>query len=159
MDIAEGSDAPATDLESLVTDLSASGPVVFVFSNGWLTTHLGGTTRPLFRGPRERRWWHVEHGDPESKWVLSVRLDQVERVRFVREANPFASFPGQESLVVRFETDGHQTALHCFLQDLYDGRRLMPERLRAWDELRSRYGGRDESLVLDGSLLPVTTAP
>jgi hypothetical protein len=141
MDIAEGSDAPATDLESLVTDLSAGGPVVFVFGNGWLTTHLCGTTHPIFRGPRERRWWHVEHGDAGSKWVLDVRLDQIERVRFVREANPFPSFPGEQSLVVRFEADGHQTALHCYLEDLYEGRRLRSERLRAWDELRSRYDG------------------
>lgn len=158
MDAAEGSDAPANELEALVTDLSASGPVIFVFGNGWLTAHLVGSTRPLFRGPSERRWWHVEHGEPESKWVLDVRLDQVERVRFIREVSSFASFPGQESLVVRFEADGDQTALHCYLGDLYEGRRLRPERLRAWEELRSRYGGRDESLVLDGSLQPIATA-
>jgi hypothetical protein len=74
----------------------------------------GGTTRPLFRGPRDRRWWHVEHGGPESKWVLDVLLDQIERVRFVRETNPWASFPGEELLAVRFEADWHQTALHCY---------------------------------------------
>ncbi len=157
MDIAEGSDAPANELEALVTDLSSSGSVVFVFGNGWLTTHLGGSTRPLFRGTSERRWWHVEHGDPESKWLLDVRLDQIERVRFIREVNPFSS-SGEESLVIRFEVDGDQTALHCFLQDLYEGGQLRPERLRAWDELRSRYGGRDDSLVIDGSLQPVDTA-
>lgn len=159
MDIADGSDAPANELEALITGLSATGPVVFVFGSGWLTAHLGGATRPLFRGPSERRWWHVELGDPGSKWVLDVRLDQIERVRFIREPNPFPSFPGQESLVVRFETsDGDQTALHCYLQDLYEGARLRPERLRAWDEFRSRYGGRDESLVLDGTLQPVAAA-
>jgi hypothetical protein len=90
MEIANGSDAPANELEELVTDLSLSGPIVFVFGNGWLTTHLVGATRPLFRGPSERRWWHVEHGETESKWVLDVRLDQVERVRFSREVRaPF----------------------------------------------------------------------
>jgi hypothetical protein len=151
-DNAEGSEAPANELEALVTDLSASGPVVLVFGNGWLTTHLVGATRPLFRGPSERRWWHVEHGDPGSNWALDVRLDQVERVRFSREVSSFASLPGQESLVVRFEADDENTALHCYLGDLYEGRLLRPERLRAWEELRSRYGGRDESLVLDGSL-------
>jgi hypothetical protein len=86
MDVAERSDTPANELEALVTDLSASGPVIFVFGNGWLTTHLVGATRPLFRGPSDRRWWHVEHGDPESKWGLDVRLDRVERVRFSRES-------------------------------------------------------------------------
>ena len=158
MDVADGSDAPANELEALVTELSATGPVIFVFGNGMSTTHLVGSTKPLFRGPSERRWWHVEHCEPESKWGLDVRLDQVERVRFSREVSAFASFPGQESLVVRFEADGDQTALHCYLGDTYEGRRLRPERLRAWEELRSRYGGRDESLVLDGSLQPIATA-
>jgi hypothetical protein len=32
-----------------VTDLSASGAVVFVFGNCWLTTQPVGATRPLFR--------------------------------------------------------------------------------------------------------------
>jgi hypothetical protein len=151
MDAANGSDAPANELEALVTDLSASGPVSFVFGNGWLTTHVVGATRPLFRGPSERRWWHVEHGDPESKWVLDVRLDQVERVRFSREVSEFSS-NGQESLVVRFFAESDATALHCYLGDIHDGRRLRAERLRTWEELRLRYGDRDESRVVDGSL-------
>jgi hypothetical protein len=158
MDVAEGSDAPANELEGLVSDLSASGPVVFVFGNGPLTTHLVGATRPRFGGPGERRWWGVEHGDPESTWSLHVRLDQVERVRFSREPNPFPSGRGEELLVVRFVADDDETVLHCYLGDLYDGRRLRPERVHAWEELRRRYGGRDESLVLDGSLQPVATA-
>jgi hypothetical protein len=157
MDVGEGSDAAANELEALVTDLLASGPIIYVFGNGWLTTHLIGRTRPLFRGPGERRWWHVEHGDPESKWVLDVRLDQVERVRFSREVSELSS-SGQESLVVRFVADDEQTALHCYLGDLYEGQRLKPERLLAWEELRSRYGDRDESIVLDGSLQPIATA-
>ena len=158
MDVADGSDAPANQLEALVTELSATGPVIFVFGNGMSTTHLVGSTKPLFRGPSERRWWHVEHGEPESKWGLDVRLDQVERVRFSREVSAFTSFPDQESLVVRFEADDDKTALHCYLGDPYEGRLLRPERLRAWEELRSRYGGRDESLVLDGSLQPIAIA-
>jgi len=156
MDVAEGSDAPANELEALVTDLSASGPVIFVFGNGWLTSHTVGATRPLLRGPSERRWWHIEDGDPESKWVLDVRLDQVERVRFIREVSQFSS-SGEESLVVRFEAADDKSALHCYLGDLYEGRRLRPERLYAWEELRNRYGGRDESLVHDGSLQPIAS--
>jgi putative heme iron utilization protein len=158
MDVTEESEAPANELEALVTDLSASGSVVYVFDNGWVTTHLRGSTRPLFRGPSERRWWHVEHGDPESKWALSVRLDQIEHVRFIREPNPFPSFPGEESLVIRFEADGERTPLHCYLQDLYEGRQLRPDRVRAWEQIRSRYGGRSDSLVIDGSLHPVDAA-
>jgi hypothetical protein len=117
----------------------------------------GRAARPLFRGPSERRWWHIDQGDSGSKWVLDVRLDQVERVRFIREVSQFSS-SGEESLVVRFEADDDETALHCYLRDLYEGGRLRPERLRVWEGLRSRYGGRDESIVLDGSLQPVATA-
>jgi hypothetical protein len=157
MDAAEGTDNVANELEALVTDLSASGPVTFVFGNGWLTTHLAGTTRPLFRGPTERRWCHVEHADSESKWVLDVRLDQIERVRFSREVSQFSS-DGRESLVVHFLADGEDSALHCCLGDTHEGRRLKPERLRVWEELRTRYGDRDESLVVDGSLQPAVVA-
>jgi hypothetical protein len=150
VDEAEDTDGATNELEALVTDLSATGPVIFVFGNGWLTTHLAGATRPLFRGPSERRWWHVEHVDPDSKWVLDVRLDQVERVRFSREVSQFSS-DGQESLVVRFLAGNEDSALHCYFGDTHDGRHLRPERLRAWEELRARYGDRDESLVIDGS--------
>lgn len=111
----------------------------------------------MFRGPAERRWWHVEHGDRHSNWVLDVRLDQVEVVRFVREPSPFPSFAGEESLTVRFET-GDQAVLFCYLEGLYDGRRLRQEQLRDWEELRARYGDRDVSAVVNGSLEPVTAA-
>lgn len=162
----EGPDAPANELEELVADLSASGPVVFVFGNGAFTTHLRDATRPMFLGPRERRWWHLEQGDqepvacgrPEARWVLNVRLDQVARVRFLREASPLPSFPGEEQLVVRFEANGDATSLNCVLRDLYDGRQLRPERVRAWEQLRSRFGDRDESLVVEGALEPVAPA-
>ena len=151
------SEEPVTELEALVSDLSATGSIVFVFGVGSLTTHLRGRTRPVFRGPAERRWWHVEHGAAHSKWVLDVRLDQVGAVRFVREPNPFPSFPGEESLTVRFEgTDG--AVLYCYLEALYDGTRLRPERLADWEHLRERYGARDHSTIVNGSLLPVAAA-
>jgi hypothetical protein len=149
-----------SELEALVVDLSRAGSVVFVFgtgSSGSLTTHLVGRTRPVFRGPADRRWWHVEHGADDSKWGLDVRLDQVEAVRFVREPNPFPSFPGQESLTVRFEA-ADRSVLFCYLADLYDGRRLRPERVVEWERLRERYGGRDHSRVVDGSLRPAAVA-
>jgi hypothetical protein len=101
--VAAESDTPETELEALVADLSATGSLVFVFGVGWLTTHMRGHVKPVFRGPAERRWWHVEHGENHSNWILDVRLDQVEAVRFVREPNPFPLFPGEESLTVRFE--------------------------------------------------------
>ena len=86
-----------------------------------------------------------------------MRLDELTTVRFIREPNPFPSFPGQESLTVRFE-DGHRVMLICYLEGLYDEQRLRPERLRAWEELRRHYGGRDISAVVDGSLQVVAAA-
>ena len=45
---------PASEVEHLIADLSASGPLVFVF------------------------------GDGAAKWTMHVRVDQITRVRFVR---------------------------------------------------------------------------
>ncbi len=70
--MAAESDAPTTELEALVADLSATGSVVFVFGVGSLTTHLRGRTRPVFRGPAERRWWHVEHWKEEKMRTCSM---------------------------------------------------------------------------------------
>jgi hypothetical protein len=86
-----------------------------------------------------------------------VRLDQIEVVRFVREPNPFTYFPGEESLTVRFEA-ADRSMLCCYLEDLYDGQRLRPERLAAWERLRQEYGGRDISVVVSGSLRPTAAA-
>ena len=91
---------PTTELERLIAELSASGLLVFVFGTGRVTAHLTGATRPLFRGPTDRRWWHVELGDDAASWIMDVRVDEITGVRFVREPYPFPSFPGRESLTV-----------------------------------------------------------
>ena len=43
--------------------------------------------------------------------------------------------------------------LSCYVHELYDGQRMRPEKLAAWQALRERYGSRDESRVERGSLL------
>ena len=144
---------PASELERLIADLSASGLLVFVFGVGWCTAHLTGVTTPLFRGPADRRWWHVELGDDTASWTMSVRVDEITGVRFVRGPYPFPSFPGREVLTVQFLGPGAETALHCYMHDLYDGQRMRPEKLEAWRALRERYGNRDESRVDRGTLL------
>jgi hypothetical protein len=53
---------PASELERLIVDLSGSGLLVFVFGDGLSTAHLTGATTPVFRGPADRRWWHVDLG-------------------------------------------------------------------------------------------------
>ena len=84
---------------------------------------------------------------------MDVRVDEITGVRFVREPYPFLSFPGRESLTVRFLGPGGDKVLHCHVGDLYDGERMRPEKLEAWRALRERYGDRDESRVDRGTLL------
>ena len=144
---------PATELERLIAELSESGLLVFVFGVGWWTAHLTGAIRPLFRGPADRRWWHVELGDDAANWIMDVRVDEITGVRFVREPYPFPSFPGRECLTVQFAGPGGDTVLNCYVHELYDGQRMRPGKLAAWRALRERYGNRDESRVDRGTLL------
>ena len=46
-----GISEPASELERLIAELSESGPLVFVFGDGFTAAHLKGVTTPLFRGP------------------------------------------------------------------------------------------------------------
>ena len=144
---------PASELERLIADLSGSGPLAFVFGGGWCTAHLKGVTTPLFGGPADRRWWHVELGDDAARWTMDVRVDEITGVRFAHGPDPFPSFPGREVLTVEFLGPGGQSGLTCFVYDLYDGQRMRPEKLAAWRALREWYGNRDESRVDRGRLL------
>jgi len=145
MDTTPDVSEPASELERLIADLSRTGPLVFVFGDGMCAAHLKGVTTPLFRGPADRRWWHVELGDEAANWTMDVRVDEITGVRFVREPYPFRPhFPGQEVLAVRFLGPGGDKVLHCYLHELYDGQRMRPERLAAWQALRERYGDRDQ---------------
>jgi len=149
---------PASELERLIADLSGSGPLVFVFGDGFCAAHLLGETTPRFRGPADRRWWHVVLGDDTASWTMDVRVDEITGVRFVRAPYPFVpSFPGQEVLGVDFLGPGGDKVLHCGVHDLYDGQRMRPEKLEAWRALRERYGNRDESMV-DQGILPAPGA-
>ena len=65
---------PASELERLIAELSGSGPLVFVFGDGLSTAHLKGVTTPVFRGPADRRWWHVVLGDDTASWTMDVRV-------------------------------------------------------------------------------------
>jgi hypothetical protein len=153
MDKSTDAGGPASELERLIADLSDSGPLVFVFGDGFCTAHLAGVSTPVFRGPADRRWWHVVLGDEGSNWTMDVRVDEITGVRFLRGPYPFPSFPRREVLTVLFLGPGGDTALHCYVHDLYDGERMRPEKLAAWQALRERYGNRDESRVDQGTLL------
>ena len=56
-------------------------------------------------------------------------------------------------MTVHFLGPGEDSVPYCFL-DVYDGQRMRPEKLAAWQALRERYGNRDESRVDRGRLLP-----
>ena len=144
---------PASQLERLITDLSGSGPLVFVFGDGFTAAHLKGATTPLFRGPADRRWWHVELGDEAASWTMDVRVDEITGVRSVRAPYPFhPHFPGQEVLGVDFlGLSGQSPPLRRARP--VRGRRMRPEKLAAWRALRERYGNRDESKVDQGTLM------
>ena len=144
---------PASELERLIADLLGSGPLVFVVGDGLSTAHLKGVTTPLFGGPADRRWWHVELGDEAASWTMDVRIDEIAGVRFVRELHPFPSYTGPELLAVQFLGQSGDTVLYCYVHELYDGQRMRPEKLGTWRALRERYGNRDESRVDRGTLL------
>ena len=145
---------PASELERLIAELSGSGlQGVFVFGVDCQLAHLAGATTPLFRGPADRRWWHVVLGDDAASWTMDVRVDEITGVPFVRGPYLFPSFPGRESLSVGFLGPGGDTELGCCVHDLYDGQRMRPEKLEAWRALRERYGNRDESRVDHGALV------
>jgi len=129
---------PQDQLEHMILELAAIGPVVFVFGPGWLTAHLGGSIAPTFAGRGADRRWRVEVGE-EDKWVLSVKVSEITGVTFLRGPSPFPTFPGQQSLVVDFvATDGRST-LHCYLAGLYDNGRMDAEKLEAWSDLSARF--------------------
>jgi len=142
---------PASELERLIAELSGSG-LQGVFDFG-VDCHLAGVTKPVFRGLADRRRWHAELGGAASQ-TMDVRVDGITGVWFERGLSMFPAFPGQEVLGVHFLGPGGGDVLHCFVHDLYDGERMRPEKLAAWQGLRERYGNRDESRVDLGRLLP-----
>ncbi len=94
---------PASDLEPLIAELSGPGlQGLFVFGVDCQLAHLAGATTPLFRGPADRRWWHVVLGDDAANRTVDVRVDEVTGVRFARRPSLFPAWPGQEVLTVQF---------------------------------------------------------
>ena len=145
---------PASELERLIAELSGSGlQGVFTFGVDCHLARLADVTTPVFRGPADRRWWHFELGDDAASPTIDVRVDEVTGVRFARRPSLFPAWPGQEVLSVQFLGPDGKSVLHCFVDDLYDGQRMRPEKLAAWQALRERYGNRDESRVDRGRLL------
>jgi hypothetical protein len=154
MSTTAGISKPASELERLIAELSGSElQGVFVFGVDCHLAHLADVTTPVFRGPADQRWWHFELGDDAASRTIDVQVDEVAGVRFARRPSLFPAWPGQEVLSVQFLGPGGESLLHCFVHDLYDGQRMRPEKLAAWQALCERYGNRDESRVGQGRLL------
>jgi hypothetical protein len=79
---------------------------------------------------------------------MDVRIDEITGVRFVREPYPFPSFPGREVLTVQFLGPGGDTALYCYVHELYDGQRMRPEKLAAWRCRPAQFGSQDPSSAI-----------
>ena len=89
---------PASELERLIADLSGSGlQEVFVFGVDCHLAPLTGVTTPLFRGPADQRWWHVELGDDAASRTMDIRVDEVTGVRFARRPSLFPRGRGRRS--------------------------------------------------------------
>ena len=154
MSMTANTSEPASELERLIADLSGPGlQGVFVFGVDCHLAHLADVTTPVFREPADRRWWHLELADDAASRAIDVRVDEVSGVRFARRPSLFPEWPGQEVLTVQFLGPDGESVLHCFVHDLYDGQRMRPEKLAAWQALRARYGNRDESRVDRGTLV------
>jgi len=93
---------------------------------------------------KSARWArsHVELGGDATNWIMDVRVNEITGIRFVREPCPFPSFPGRVVLTVQFLGPGGDTVLSRYVHELYDGQRMRPEKLAAWQALRERYGNR-----------------
>ena len=55
---------------------------------------------------------------------------------------------------MEFLGPGEDKVFGCGVPGLYDGQRMRPEKLAAWQAPRERYGNRDESRAGRGRLLP-----
>ena len=71
-----------SELERLIAELSESGQLIFVFGIGWWTAHLTGAATPVFRGPADRRRWHVVLGDDAASGTMDMRVDEITGIRF-----------------------------------------------------------------------------
>jgi len=140
------------DIERLLQELTASDNVQFRVDSGdglfvvWLT----GKRTPGANCSIEN-WWAAAATD----WHVMVKYAAIRRVRFVRE--PDSHFPWRDTLSVRFvgATDG--ATLRADFHPLYDDQNQpITPLFSRWEELRARYGGRDEIRAENGVLEGVT---
>jgi hypothetical protein len=140
--------APRNDVERLLQDLAASESVRFRVDSGdglfivWLT----GEGSPQC-GCHADTWWTAG----TDGWHLMAQFSAVKRVRFVREPDPHS--PNHETLSVRFVGPNGGSTLRASFTPLYDVQdRPLAAPFARWNELRAKYGNRDEVPVENGAL-------
>ena len=147
--IAAAAVEPRNDVERLFQEMMETGSVELSLlpGDGFFWVHLGGTGGETLACDCHADLWaaRTEH------WSLYAKLGAARQVRFVRELDPHA--PERDRLSIRFVGPSGASMLRGSFQPLYDeqGRPIAAQFAR-WEELRAKYGGRDE-LKVEGGLL------
>jgi hypothetical protein len=150
---------PAT-VEQLIRDLLGLEDVGIGThaSDSLFSAHLGGKHGPVekfsmgwrtLEEMEETAWLKVG----SEQWTFFTRLGAVQRVRFERGPDPHAE--GKERLLVLLFGQGSETLGFSF-GHLYDEQgQPIAARFALWEELRAKYGGRDELRVENGRIIPL----
>jgi hypothetical protein len=138
------------DIDRLLQELTASDNVQFRVdsTDGLFVVWLTGNRTPGANCNIEN-WWAAAAND----WHVMVKYAAIKQVRFVRE--PDGHFPERDTLSVRFVGDTAGATLRADFHPLYDDQNQpFTPLFSRWEELRARYGGRDEMGVENGGLVP-----
>jgi hypothetical protein len=141
---------PRNDVERLFQEMVVFGSVELSLlpGDGFFWVHLGGTSRETLACDCHADLWAAR----TNHWSLYAKLGAARQVRFVREPDPHA--PERESLSIRFVGPSGTSMVRGSFQPLYDeqGRPIAAQFAR-WEELRAKYGGRDEVPAEDGAIV------
>ena len=118
------------------------------------TDYTGNYGPPSFFSLHEHGFWL---GLYSEQWRLFAKLDAVRRVRFVRGVVPPCIRPRpeeEEDLSVRLVGQNDDASLSFSFGRLYDEQgQPIAARFAQWEELRAKYGGRDELRVEEGRII------
>jgi hypothetical protein len=140
---------PDSDIGRLLQELAADPNVQLRVDSGdgLFIAWLSG--KEIARsGCHADQWWSVG----AEGWNLMALFGAVQRVRFVRE--PDAHRPEREALSIRLAGGNGAATLSVSFTPLYDDQdRPLAGTFARWEELRARYGGRDEIRAENGTLI------
>jgi hypothetical protein len=140
---------PRNDIERLLQDMVGSRNVELSVASGdgFFSVHLAGMAKETPRCDCHQELWITE----TNGWTLYARLGDTRQVRFVREPDGHA--PERETLSVRLIGPNGGSLLKGSFKPLYDEQNQpIAAQFARWEELRAKYGGRDEVPVVAGAL-------